>query len=88
MRGAVFGVALLGVDGVVYVVSVSCDGELLVFDTGSRAQLVRRCLERGWRVYGRLGRLVEALHGGLCFGASPLLTSRIHCVSLLALDEA
>lgn len=88
MRGAVFGVALLNAGGVSYLVSVSCDGELLVFDTGSRAQLVRRCLERGWRVYGRLGRLVEALHAGLCFGASLLLTSRIHCVSLLSLYEA
>lgn len=82
MRGCIFGVALLDAEGVAYLVSVGCDGELLVFDVGSRLQLVRRCLERQWRVYGRLGLLVEALHRGLCFGASPLLVSRIHCVPL------
>jgi hypothetical protein len=88
MRGAVFGVALLELDAVGYLVSVSCDGELLVFDTGSRSQLVRRGLERGWLVHASLGRLVLALERGLCFGASALLTSRIHCVSLSAFEVA
>lgn len=82
MRGAVFGVALLDAEGAAYLVSLSVDGELLVFDVGSRAQLVRRCLERGWLVHGRLGRLVEALERGLCFGASPSLVATIHCVAL------
>jgi len=82
MRGCVFGVALLDAEDGAYLVSVSCDGELLVFDAGSRVQLVRRCLERGWLVHATLGRLVLALHRGLCFGASPLLASRVHCVPL------
>lgn len=82
MRGCVFGVALLDAEGTCYLVSIGCDGELLVFDVGNRKQLVRRCLERGWRVYATLGQLEQALERGLCFGASALLMSHIHCVPL------
>lgn len=82
MRGCVFGVALLDAEDGPYLVSLTCDGELVVFDVGSRFQLVRRCLERGWLVHASLGRLVVALHRGLCFGASPLVVSRISCVAL------
>jgi len=82
MRGCVFGVGLLDADYSVYLVSLSCEGELYVFDTGNRAQLVRRCLERGWRVYATLALLCQGLERGLCFGASDLFRSRIHCVAL------
>lgn len=82
MRGCIFGVALLDADGTCYLVAPSCDGVLMVFDVGIRRQLVRRCLDRGWRVYASLGQLVFALHAGLCFGASDLLISEIHCVAL------
>lgn len=82
MRGCIFGVALFDFEAGCYLVSVSCDGELMVFDVGTRRELVRRCLERGWRVYASLGLLVEALEAGLCFGVSPRLLRDIQGVPL------
>lgn len=81
-RGCIFGVALLGPREGALLVSVDCDGVLFVFDEGTRAQLVRRCLERRWRVYASLGLLVEALLAGLCFGVTPRLLQDIPGVPL------
>ena len=79
-RGCVFGVALVGPAAPCDLVSVDVDGVLWLLDRGSRAQLVRRCLDRQWRVYASLGQLVDALHRGLCFGLSPRMLRDVSAV--------
>ena len=85
-RGLIFGVALLGGTDSAYLVSLSCEGELFVVESGSRRQLVRRALDYGWRVYASVGCLVDALHRGLCFGAVERLRARLPSVPLGSAD--
>ena len=62
------GVALVGDDDAARLVSLDVDGVLWVLAWGSRRDLVKVSLSRGFRVYASLGQLVEALHRGLAVG--------------------
>lgn len=81
--GPPIGVALIGPDDAARLVSVDVGGALWVLSWGSRRDLVKVALSRGFRVYASLGQLVEALHAGLAVG---LVLEALRGVALFPFD--